>query len=78
MIEGLSLIDKGSKKIEIGEGVLRRIETPGFPHDCKKCGHDQCDVVDLGAQYADESNIYLYTCKKCGHVDRQADGTGNR
>jgi len=50
----------------------------GFPHVCKKCGHTQCDIHDLGAPYSDESNIYLFKCKKCGYVERQADGSGNK
>jgi len=68
-----------TKKIEKGEGIFENNdETSGFPHKCPKCGHDEADVVDLGAPYSDESNIFLFKCKKCGHVKRQADGTGNK
>jgi 8-oxo-dGTP pyrophosphatase MutT (NUDIX family)/Zn ribbon nucleic-acid-binding protein len=68
-----------TKKIEKGEGILENNnEISGFPHKCPKCGHDEADVVDLGAPYSDESNIYLFKCKKCGHVKRQADGSGNK
>jgi len=67
-----------TKKIEKGEGVFEnKEEKEGFPHRCKKCGHEQSDIHDLGAPYSDETNIYLFRCKKCGHVERQADGTGN-
>ena len=66
------------KKVEVGQGVLTdKHEGNGFPHICKKCNHDLADVHDLGAMYADESNIYLFKCKKCGYVERQSDGTGN-
>ena len=60
-----------------GTGILREEKLPGFPHNCKKCKYTECEVEDLGAQYSDESNVYLYKCKRCGHVERQADGTGN-
>ncbi len=71
--------EKIQKKDEIGEGAISEDKSlEGFPHDCPKCGHDKCEVFDLGAFYSDESNVYLYKCKKCGYVDRQADGTGNR
>lgn len=61
----------------LGKGVVREAVEKGFPHECKKCGFDECEIIDLGCAYADESNIYLYKCKKCNHVERQADGTGN-
>ena len=60
-----------------GEGALRDIETPGFPHICEKCGYDECDVTEYGPFYSDESSIILYKCKKCKYTERQADGTGN-
>ena len=67
------------KMVEKGEGVINEEEeTLGFPHTCKKCGHEECDVTDLGAFYGDESNIYLYKCRKCKYTERQADGSGNK
>lgn len=71
--------EKIIKKDNIGEDIVvesNKIEK-GFPHICKKCGYDECDVLDVGAPYSDESNIILYKCKKCKYVERQADGTGN-
>lgn len=66
------------EKEKIGEGVLDGLKKPvKFPHTCPKCNHDGSEVVDLGARYSDESNIYLFICDKCGHVDRQADGSSN-
>lgn len=62
-----------------GTGVIpEETNQQGFPHTCKQCGYEACEITDLGAQYSDESNIYLYRCLKCNHVERQADGTGNR
>lgn len=74
---GISFSDKSQKKNEIAGGIFVKADTIGFPHKCKKCNHEQCDIWDLGAQYSDESNIYLYKCKKCGFVERQADGSSN-
>jgi DNA-directed RNA polymerase subunit M/transcription elongation factor TFIIS len=62
----------------VGEGVAKKQKSKGFPHKCKKCGYNGCDVYDLGAPYSDESNVYLFQCRKCGYVERQADGSGNR
>lgn len=69
--------EKG-KEDKIAKGVLENKEdTEGFPNVCKKCGHTQSNVHDLGSPYSDESNVYLFKCKKCGYVERQADGSGN-
>ena len=65
-------------KKETGQGVAKETETMDFPHTCKKCGYEQCDVESISARYADESDIYLYRCKKCKYVERQADGSGNK
>jgi DNA-directed RNA polymerase subunit M/transcription elongation factor TFIIS len=74
---GVAISEK-NKKIEVGGGVISEDKNmAGFPHKCKKCGHEGCEVFDLGAFWSDESNVYLYKCKKCGYVDRQADGTSN-
>ena len=73
----ITFSEKQTKKEEVGSGVLTKDESKGFPHICKKCGFDGCDVFDLGAPYSDESNVYLYKCKKCNYVERYAEGTGN-
>jgi hypothetical protein len=39
-------------------------ELGGFPNTCKKCGCEWADVVDLGAPYGDESNVYLFKYAK--------------
>jgi hypothetical protein len=53
-----------TKKIEKGEGIFENNDnTLGFPHKCPKCGHEEADVVDLGAPYSDEYNIFLFKCK---------------
>jgi len=76
--DNMNIEDKSKKKEEIGKGVLEnKDETEGFPNLCPKCGHNFCDVHDLGAPYSDESNVYLFRCRKCGYVVRQADGSGN-
>ena len=62
----------------IGDGIVDGKKKPvNFPHICPKCNHEGCEVIDLGAHYSDESNVYLYICDKCGYVDRQADGSSN-
>jgi len=74
-----SLESSQENKIEEkGGGVHKEYNPPGFPHKCKKCGYGECDLTDIGAPYADESDIYLYKCKKCKYTERQADGSGNK
>ncbi len=50
-------------------------EEKGFPNTCKKCGYGYADVIDLGASWTDEANVYLFKCKKCGYVTRDAYGS---
>jgi len=69
--------DKSKKKEKKGEGVALPEKRKGFPHLCTKCGNDDADAYDLGAQYSDECNVLLFRCKKCGNTTRQSDGTGN-
>ena len=73
----LIISEKVEMKEELGDGVASEINSSGFPHTCKKCGHEECEVRDLGAKVSDESNIILYKCNKCSYTDRQADGSSN-
>ena len=74
----ISFSEKSKKKEEVGEQISDGKKKKGeFPHICPKCKHEGCEVVDLGAQYSDESNVFLYVCDECGYVDRQADGSSN-
>ena len=69
--------EKITQPAEKGKGILKKQTEKGFPHICKECGHEFADIVDLGASYSDESNVYLFKCKKCGNVERDAYGTSN-
>ena len=75
----ISSTEKIKKPEKKGKGVFNKEKfvEKGFPHSCKECGHEYSDVVDLGASYSDESNIYLFKCKKCKHVERDAYGSSN-
>ncbi len=75
----ISSTEKIKKPKEKGTGIFEKkeFEEKGFPHTCKKCGHEYSDVVDLGVSYSDEANIHLFKCKKCGYVERDAYGSSN-
>ena len=74
----LSATQKIPPKEKKGEGVAEKDPNEkGFPHTCKKCGHEFADVVDLGVFYSDESSVYLLKCKKCGNTERDAYGSSN-
>lgn len=75
----VSSTEKIRKSKKRGKGIAKKERTrKGFPHECKKCGHQYSEVTDLGAPYSDEANVYLFKCNKCGYVEREAYGTGNK
>ena len=72
------LSDAKKKHIFLGEGIAEQEKSlKGFPHICSKCSFEEAEIVDLGAFYGDESNVYLFKCKSCGFTERQADGASN-
>lgn len=76
----ISTSEKIQKPIKKGQGILNeknQQQKKGFPHKCKKCNHDFAEIIDLGASYSDESNIYLFKCNKCNFVEREGYGSGN-
>lgn len=79
-IKSLSFNEKVEEKTKKGEGVFDGEEfksKKGFPHICKKCGHEFAEIIDLGAFYSDEANVYLFKCNKCENVEREAYGSSN-
>ncbi|MDP2925496.1 MAG: hypothetical protein Q8N99_03935 [Nanoarchaeota archaeon] len=74
----LSSVDKEKKStIRAGGVISNQDNIEGFDHICKKCSHDKAEVMDLGENSTNESNIYLYRCLKCGNIERQSIGAGN-
>ena len=41
-----------------------------YDHLCKKCGYEKAELLEIGASYSDEDNIYRMKCGKCGWVER--------
>ncbi len=77
-INQVSTSEKIQKIVERGKGVAKKENNEkGFPHKCKKCGHEFADVIDLGVFYSDEASIYLFKCKKCNNTERDAYGSSN-
>lgn len=74
----LHSIEISKEKSKKGEGIFieEKIKT-GFPHICQKCGHNECEIADVGVSVSDEAGIYLFKCLKCNHIERQADGSCN-
>ncbi|MBT3405250.1 hypothetical protein HN832_04710 [archaeon] len=70
--------EKIQEPIQKGKGVAKDLEIDqGFPHLCKKCGHEFAEVTDLGVFWSDESSVYLFKCKKCHNTEREAYGSSN-
>ncbi|MBU2562713.1 MAG: hypothetical protein KKF68_03570 [Nanoarchaeota archaeon] len=41
-----------------------------YHHNCKKCGYDKVQVLDLGVFISDEDNLILLQCGRCGYSER--------
>jgi DNA-directed RNA polymerase subunit M/transcription elongation factor TFIIS len=79
-IKELQIISSETQKLpeQKGQGILIEEKiTTGFPHICKKCGHNECLIKDVGVSVSDEAGIYLFKCLKCSYIERQADGSCN-
>jgi len=54
-----------------GEGFVEdKNELATFPNTCKKCGHDQAQVIELGVWFGDEAGVVRYKCGKCGYTSQ--------
>jgi DNA-directed RNA polymerase subunit M/transcription elongation factor TFIIS len=56
---------------KLGEGVVKDQDVfATFKHKCKKCGYEKAELLELGAQYSDESDLVMIKCGKCGYAER--------
>jgi ribosomal protein S27AE len=39
-------------------------------HQCKKCGYDRAELIEMSCNYTDEDNIYQMKCGRCGYVEQ--------
>lgn len=70
----ISTTEKMPKKIEKGKGAVEdKNELATFPHKCKKCGHEQAQVIEMGVWYSDEAGVVRFKCGKCGYTEQSAD-----
>jgi len=64
--------EQGKKIEEKGKGVSKEGNIMAtFPHQCKTCGHDKAEVIDLGVWYSDEAGNFRYKCGKCGKTESE-------
>ncbi|MBU3907395.1 MAG: hypothetical protein KKA64_04055 [Nanoarchaeota archaeon] len=47
-----------------------------YNHECKKCGYDRVQVIDMGIFISDEDNFIFIKCGKCGFSERVGRRTG--
>ena len=74
-VDPLSTSEEIKQKENLSRGSVEEIKTNGsYENICKKCGHNECEIQDLGLQSGGESNVYIFKCKKCGAVERHKDG----
>lgn len=56
---------------KVGEGIVKDKDVfATFKHKCKKCGYQKAEILELGAQYSDESDLIMIKCGKCGYAER--------
>src|SRR3989344_2080886 len=56
-----------AKKVEVADGKnLLAVHD----HNCKKCGYDKAELIEISADYSDEDNIYRLKCGQCGFVEQ--------
>ena len=59
------------KNSERGEGVSDgKNKLATYKHNCRKCGYDRVEVIDMGIFISDEDNLILLKCGKCGWSER--------
>jgi len=39
-------------------------------HNCKKCGHDKAELIEIAPFYSDEDSVIRMKCGKCGCVEQ--------
>ncbi|MBP7708250.1 hypothetical protein KA107_01075 [Candidatus Pacearchaeota archaeon] len=70
--EGESTSFSEKHKIEKkGEGFIHSGNpSANYNHICKKCGHEGCEIIDVGILISDEDNLIMLKCGKCGFSER--------
>jgi DNA-directed RNA polymerase subunit M len=59
------------QKSQKGEGFVKEQNILAtFAHECKKCGHDKAQVIEMGVWYSDEAGVIRYKCGKCGFTEQ--------
>ena len=68
----VSCEEQGKKIEEKGVGAINdKNLLATFPHQCKACGHEKAEVIELGVWYSDEAGNVLYKCGKCGKTEAE-------
>ncbi len=59
---------KPTQKLEIAEDKnLLAV----YDHECKKCGYNKAQLIEISATRTDEDDIIIWKCGKCGAVERE-------
>lgn len=73
-IGGVNHSENIKQKPIIGEGAVEdKNLLATFPHECKKCGHNMAQVIELGVWYGDEAGVVRYKCGKCGKIEQDKE-----
>ena len=39
-------------------------------HQCKRCGYDKAELIEIMPSYSDEDNMFRMKCGRCGLVEQ--------
>lgn len=66
--------EKIKQPVEKGKGYVKdKNELATFPHKCKKCGYEFCQVIEMGVWFGDEAGVIRYKCGKCGRTEQDKE-----
>jgi len=69
----ITSLNKTSSIIGISDGVN---PLAVHDHECKKCGHDKCELIEVAPFYSDEDQFIRMKCGKCGFAEKLEGRTG--
>ena len=72
VLDEISSTESIKKQPEKGKGSLKEYnQLATYPHECKKCGHNGAQVIEMGIWFSDEAGVVRYRCGKCGFTEQE-------
>ena len=66
----LEVTETVKQKEIVGTGVIPDENIYAtYPHECKKCGYNKGQLIELGIWFSDEEGVVRVKCGKCGWAE---------